>query len=76
MYVELSCPSCPCQFRAASDTPADEVVQRMTDEGPWFGLAPGRRFEEMVDTALTRRGRILCPDCGQVVGVHEQLAVI
>jgi hypothetical protein len=71
MYVELACPSCPCQFGAAADTAADEVVQRMTDEGPWFGLAPGDCFEDMIGTALSRRGRILCPDCGRPVDVQE-----
>lgn len=71
MYVELSCPYCPCQFRAASDALEDEVVERMTEEGPWFGLAAGATFEDMVSTALNRRGHILCPDCGEPVAVHK-----
>ncbi len=71
MVVELSCLSCPCQFRAAPETPTDEVLRRMADEGPWFGLAPGRTFEDMIFTALARRGRILCPDCGEPVAVQE-----
>jgi hypothetical protein len=71
MAIELSCLSCPCQFRAAADAPANDVVDRMTEEGPWFGLAAGETFEDMIFTALARRGRILCPDCGDVVAVHE-----
>jgi hypothetical protein len=43
----------------------------MTEEGPWFGLAPGATFEDMIITALTRRGQILCPQCGEAVSVHE-----
>jgi hypothetical protein len=43
----------------------------MTDDGPWFALAPGRTFEDMIFAALARRGRILCPECGTAVAVHE-----
>jgi hypothetical protein len=71
MYVALSCPSCPCRFRAAADTPADELIGRMIDEGPWFALAEGCTFEAMVAAALARRGRILCPECLDPVNVHE-----
>ena len=71
MVVELACLACPCSFRTAPETPHDEVVRLMTDEGPWFGLAAGQTFEDMIFTALARRGRILCPDCGTAVTVHE-----
>jgi hypothetical protein len=71
MVVELACLTCPCSFRTAPDTPHDEVVRLMTDDGPWFGLAPGGTFEDMIFTALARRGRILCPACGKSVAVHE-----
>jgi hypothetical protein len=71
MYVELSCPSCPCTFRAAPEEPAEEVIRRMTEVGPWFGLAPGDTFEDMVLGALTRRGLIHCPDCRDAVCVSE-----
>ena len=39
MQVELHCPFCACCFGAAPETPFDEVLDRMVDEGPWFGLA-------------------------------------
>jgi hypothetical protein len=71
MHVELACLSCSCRFHAAPDTPLDEVIRRMTVEGTWFGLAPGRTFEDMIFTALARRGRILCPECGEPVAVQE-----
>jgi hypothetical protein len=71
MVVELACLACPCSFRTAPETPHDEVVRLMTDEGPWFGLAPGQTFEDMIFTALACRGRILCPACGTAVAVQE-----
>ena len=71
MVVQLACLACPCSFRTSPETPHEEVVRLMTDDGPWFGLAPGRTFEDMIFTALARRGRILCPDCGTAVAVHE-----
>ena len=71
MTIELACLSCPCRFEAAADVPADDVVRRMTEEGPWFGLAPGRTFEDMIFNALARRGRILCPECGDAAAVHD-----
>ncbi len=43
--------------------PAQEVLERMTDDAPWFALAEGATFSEMVFAALDARGRILCPEC-------------
>ena len=42
--------------------PAMEVLARMIDEGPWFALAEGETFEDMIFAALTSRGAICCPD--------------
>ena len=72
MHIELRCPGCPCRFRAAPELPADEVLDRMIDEGPWFALAGGETFEDMVFAAVTARGRILCPECGRSVSIHRQ----
>jgi hypothetical protein len=72
MHIELRCPGCPCRFRAAPGLPADEVLDRMIDEGPWFALARGATFEDMVFAALTARGRILCPECGRSVSIHQK----
>jgi hypothetical protein len=69
MNIELRCPECPCRFHAAPETPADEVLDRMTDEGPWFALARGETFEGMVRAALRARGAIRCPECGRAVAV-------
>jgi hypothetical protein len=72
MQVELRCPSCACHFGAAPETPYDEVLDRMTDEGPWFGLAEAPTFEDMIAATLAARGSIRCPDCSRAVAVGEQ----
>jgi len=72
MHIELRCPGCPCRFGAAPDAPADEVVDRMIDDGPWFALAEGPTFEDMIFAALLARGKIRCPDCGRPVAIHEE----
>jgi hypothetical protein len=69
MHIELRCPRCPCRFSAAPATPASEVLDRMTDDGPWFALASGETFQEMLMAALRARGRIRCPECGTAVAV-------
>jgi hypothetical protein len=72
MQIELYCPGCACQFSAPPDLPADQVLERMIDEGPWFALGEGETFEDMIFTALARRGRICCPECRQPVAINEQ----
>jgi hypothetical protein len=71
MQIELRCPACPCRFRAEPTTPADEVVEKMIDEGPWYALAEGATFEDMIFAALLRRGAIHCPECDRTVSVQE-----
>ncbi len=63
MEIHLCCPRCPCHFSSAPDASADEVLDRMNGDAPWFALAEGETFEDMVFAALGMRGRILCPDC-------------
>jgi hypothetical protein len=72
MQIELRCPSCPCVLAAPPETPALEILERMTNESPWFGLADGDTFEDMIFHALLRRGRISCPECGTAVLVQEE----
>jgi hypothetical protein len=75
MQIHLYCPRCLCHFTAPADTPAAEVLGQMNDDAPWFALAEGKTFEEMVFTALSARGRILCPECRREVLVGgESLA--
>jgi hypothetical protein len=69
MKIELSCPACACHFGAPPQTPAEDILDRMTDDGPWFGLADGDTFEDMVLRVLMARGRIRCPECGSAVTV-------
>jgi hypothetical protein len=63
MDIHLCCPHCPCRFSSAPDAPAAEVLDRMNGDAPWFALAEGKTFEDMVFAALGKRGKILCPDC-------------
>jgi hypothetical protein len=71
MQIELDCPRCHCQFASPPDCPAAEVLDRMTEEGPWFALGDGETFEDMIFAALTARGKICCPECGEPVSVNE-----
>jgi hypothetical protein len=75
MLLELRCPSCACHFRAPPETPYADVLDRMSDEGHWFGLAGGDTFEDMIVAALARRGTIRCPECLDGVVVGEQSLV-
>lgn len=69
MWIRLFCACCSCQYRSPVETPASQVLDQMTDDSPWFALAEGDTFEGMVSAALDRRGRILCPECGEEVQV-------
>jgi hypothetical protein len=70
--IHLHCPRCGSHFSAPADAPASVVLDRMTDEAPWFALAEGETFRDMVCAALAARGKILCPDCRGKVLVGEQ----
>jgi hypothetical protein len=74
MVIELRCPSCACHLSAAYDTPAEEILDLMTESGPWFALGRGRTFADMVNAALAARGRICCPECRDDVSVDEESA--
>ena len=70
--IELFCPSCLNRFVAGAQTPADEIIDRMRDEGPWYALANGASFEDMICSALLYRGAIRCPDCYEPVLIREK----
>lgn len=72
MRIELDCPICNGHFSASPESPAAEVIDRMTQEGPWFALGDGETFEDMIFSALTVRGSIRCPECGTPVSVTEE----
>jgi hypothetical protein len=72
MQIELCCAGCPCRFSAPPETPADEILDRMIDQGVWFTLAEGNTFEDMIIAALLRRGNIRCADCGEAVSLQEE----
>ena len=72
MQIELFCQVCCTRFVAPPETPAVEVLDRMIDDGPWFALAEGDTFEDMIFAALTSRGAIRCPECCRPVSVSEE----
>jgi hypothetical protein len=72
MQIELRCPTCPVCLQAAPETPAAEILDRMFEEGPWFGLADGDTFEDMIAATLSKRGKIRCPDCLHSVTIREE----
>jgi hypothetical protein len=72
MQIELHCEHCFCRFAAPPDAPAEEVLERMTEDGPWYALGDGETFEDMIFGALTSRGVIHCPECGEPAGVSEE----
>ncbi len=71
MQIELHCPVCHCRLAGHPDSPAAEVLDRMTEDGPWFALGDGETFEDMIFAALAERGVIGCPECGEPVAVTE-----
>ena len=70
--IELYCPNCLSQFAAPADTSADAIVDRMRDDGPWYALANGNTFDDMICSALLYRGAICCPDCSCPVLIREK----
>jgi hypothetical protein len=72
MQIELYCQECGCRFAAPPDTAAETIIERMTDEGPWYALGDGETFEDMIFAALTARGAICCPECCRPVSVSEE----
>ncbi len=72
MHLELHCSRCLCRFSAPAGTPAEKVVDRMIEDGPWYALGDGETFEDMVYSALTARGAIGCPECAEPVDVSEE----
>jgi hypothetical protein len=72
MQVELYCPHCHGRFAAPPETPAAEVLEQVTEEGPWYNLGDGATFEDMIFNALTECGDIRCPDCRKPVSVSEE----
>ena len=71
MQVQLHCSNCQSHFASAPDTPAGEVLDRMAEGGPSIALGDGVTFEDMIFAALTSRGAIHCPSCGESVSVSE-----
>ena len=72
MQIELFCDACSCRFVAPPEASANEVTDRMFEEGPWYALGDGETFEDMIFTSLIDQGHIFCPACGEPVAVSEE----
>jgi hypothetical protein len=72
MQVELYCPHCCMSFVADPETPAQDVLERMADEGPWYALGDGETYEDMIFSTLFACGTIRCAACGEAASVSEQ----
>jgi hypothetical protein len=72
MQVELFCPQCACRFAASPETPAAQVLDQMTQQGPWYSLGDGETFEDMIFSTLFAAGSIRCCECGEAVSVTEE----
>ena len=72
MSMELRCPRCACYVGAPAGAPYVDIIDRMIAEGPWFGLARGATFADMILATLASRGTIRCPECAAGVAVIEQ----
>jgi hypothetical protein len=72
MQIELYCNCCSCRFAAPPETSANEITDRMFEQGPWYALGDGETFEDMIFASLTEDGNIACPECGDPVAVSEE----
>ena len=72
MQVELYCTNCACRFAAPPETPAEDVIEQMAKDGPWYALGDGETFEDMIFSTLAAEGEIRCPHCGEPVHVSEE----
>ncbi len=72
MLVELYCPNCEDRFTASPETPAADVFDRVTEDGPWGALGDGETFEDSVAAALADRGADRGPRCGAAATVSQE----
>jgi hypothetical protein len=72
MQVEWYCPCCCSLFAASPETPFAQVLEQMSEEGPWYTLGDGETFEDVLFTALTSQGEVLCRECGEPLTVSEE----
>jgi hypothetical protein len=72
MRVELQCSQCRCRFDVTLDEATSQVLEQITEEGPWSALGDGETFEDRVFSALPDRQEIRCPQCGRPVSVTPE----
>ena len=72
MQIELYCEACACRFVAPPQASANEVTDRMFENGPWYALGDGETFEDMIFSTLFAHGDIRCAECGGSASVSEE----
>jgi hypothetical protein len=71
MQLELHCSHCHYHF-TAFETPAADVLERITEQGPWCALGDGETLEDHVSAALIDEETVRCPLCGRPAAVDEE----
>lgn len=72
MQLELRCPCCAHGFEFSADSPAGEVLDRVTEQGPWRALGDGETFEDLIHAALCSDESVRCAECGVPVPINEE----
>lgn len=72
MQIELNCTCCHCRYAPGPGSGAGEVLERMTEEGPWHILGDGETFEDTLFAALNGSEKFPCPDCGEPLCVSQE----
>ena len=71
MDIEMYCSKCHCRFPAVPETLSQDLLDRLTAEGPWEVLGDGETFEDTIDARPRDQSDPFCPQCGQGVAVTE-----
>ncbi len=72
MQVELFCPCCQLHFSTPLDAPGVDVLDQLTEEGPWLALGDGQTYEDAIAATLSDLGLDECPRCGAAGRVKEE----
>ncbi len=72
MPLDLYCPNCRRDLRAFSEPFDPDVLERISEEGPWAALGDGATFEDTLYRALAESDAGRCPECDAVASVNEE----
>ncbi len=68
MQLELQCAECFYHFHHS----AEEVLEQLHAEGPWYALGDGETFEDRIHAQISAQTDTTCPRCGQPVTLTEE----